>query len=117
MSLPRTPENGYYKLKSANKWMHFSMPALIILKKDTGKDIVTWAKEYDAGDAVSQYEALCQIAFAGLKAFDLAEHNEIDYNEVNVQNWMGTLTELDSGEFQEAMSFAFGNGKKKTSKK
>lgn len=115
--MAKTKQRGYYKLKTANKWGHFSMNCWINLKQDSGRDIGTLAADYDNQDETGQFLYLADIMYAALKAYDQEEDNEIDYNVFKVRNWMSTLKEEDSKEFMDAMMHSINTPGKKVAKK
>ncbi len=102
--MAKTVQQGYYKLKGINKWMHFSMNCWINLKQDSGKDIGTFGKEYDEADTISRFIILCEVAQAALKAYDQEQGNDIDYDIYKVRAWMEALKEDDAADFMAAMS-------------
>ena len=102
--MAKTVQQGYYKLKGINKWMHFSMNCWVNLKQDSGKDIGTFGRDYENADTVGQFMLLCEVAFASLKAYDQEEDNDIDYNIFKVRTWMEALKEDDAADFISAMT-------------
>ncbi len=102
--MAKTVQQGYYKLKGVNKWLHFSMNCWVNLKQDSGKDIGTFGKEYDDADTIGKFMILTEVAYAAAKAYDQEEGNDIDYNIFKVRTWMEALKEDDAKDFMLAMS-------------
>ena len=111
----KTIERGYFKLEfdEGAKWMHFSMTFLNQLKEIAGEDIMELIEKLNelenqpVGDIYAIVTCLC---YAGLRAYDLEEDNEIDYNEYKVANWLTEATKKDPDtgpKIKEALQYIF----------
>ena len=109
--MEQTLTNGYYQLPN-KQWLHFSTNCWFNLQQNTGKDVLTWNKEYTEfnkkDDILGQYNLLAELAFAAARAYDQEEGNEIKYNFFKVRSWMDTLNGQHAMDFFNAMSWNLG---------
>ena len=91
----KTTTNGYYTVKSIDKTLHFSMNAWYNLKESTGNELTDYGNALKEGSELEKAIALSDIIFAGMKAYDQEEGNEIDYNIYKIRGWLGGEIKAD----------------------
>ncbi len=105
----RILENGYLELPTEDgnrKWLRFDTNAAILLKRATGKDILTLftdAAEDENLDEFTILEAIAEIAYYAFQSHDIQHDIEIDYTQEDVNNWARTWNGEDGKAFQKAL--------------
>lgn len=90
------PKRGYCQLTIGGKkrTLHFSMNFWVVFEKESGHTIAELDKVFGNNLSIAVIRA---IFYSGLIAFDQEEKNEIDYDAVDVGNWLEDIT---TDEFQ-----------------
>ena len=115
--MEKTSTNGYYKLPN-DQWLHFSMNTWYNLREDTGKDITEYGKMLEDGADIEKAFALAEIVYAGAKAYDQEEGNDIKYSIYTVRSWFGTIIDTEAIEgITKALLWNSDTGRKDDSEK
>ena len=93
MKQDKTPQNGYYRLKTDDSelMLHFSMNAWYDLKERTGMDIAEYSVALEKGTDFDKAISLSEIIFSAIKAYSLEENEEIDVTIYKIRGWLGTI--------------------------
>ncbi len=91
----KTIKRGYLKMKideKVSKWLHFSMNCWDEVKELTGSDHSEFGKRMkeagESGDVKKMFDIYTDLAHGALRAYDLEEDNDINYNKYKVKVWL-----------------------------
>ena len=98
--MKKTIERGYFSIETdeGTKWAHFSRTFMGQLAEISDQDIVSVGKilENPDADPGDQFDAITLLLHAGVRAYDLENDIEIDYNKYKVGNWLWDAMQEDA---------------------